>query len=293
MVVIALQIALLVFRQYHDPAFGGLYKYRYIIYTLCVLFPGLMASLAFTNPKGGYIFLGAFCYLPREPIWYRLSLAVIPRGAVFSVILTLHSAIYLYTVGSLKEFMRVDAQSAQKFLGHGQANGKQDSHQAPMEFVTSCVTRKSEVEPTSVLPTRPPREESYPADTEKCNSHPDQEGSFAHTSAIPTQTFESEIASSGVSNVFHKREEIQHHVRLLLIYPLIYLGCWVFPMICQIVQFSKANEGGAVPFWMALVWGMILAAQPGLEALIVSARERPWRKKEKVSLSESRRVSNC
>lgn len=279
MVVIAVQAALLLFRQYHNPGFGGLYGSRHLIYLLCILVPSLMASLAFVNPKTGYVSLGAFCYLPSEPIWYRLSLALIPRGVVFSVILALHSAIYIHTMRSLKEFKRVDAHSAQKFLEHKQGGTIHDSYQDPMEFITSCITIEPREEPTA--------EQSTKTSLPETSSYDVDRSPFAYnlTGSTGSRVFESEGVLSSVSNVSQKRDEIQRQVGLLLIYPLVYLGVWIFPMICQGVEYSKAYGAGNVPFWMALLWGTMLAAQPGIEALVVLAKERLWRK-EKVPLPD-------
>ncbi|KAL3418449.1 hypothetical protein PVAG01_10165 [Phlyctema vagabunda] len=140
MIVLVVQTALLVFRQYHDLQFGGLYPFRKLIYFFWIFLPGLNASLAFVNPNGGYAYLGPFCYLPRDPFWYRLTLAWIPRGCVFFIVLTLHSAIYIHTMRSLKEFKKVDSHLAQSgFSGNKHIIDSQYSYQPPTEFITSCV----------------------------------------------------------------------------------------------------------------------------------------------------------
>jgi hypothetical protein len=93
--VIAVHSALQIFR----PARGtsdGLYDYRYYIFAVGFVLPGVMAGLAFINSGPAYELLGAFCQLPIRPFWYRLALSWIPRYIISIIIVGLAGAIYAY-----------------------------------------------------------------------------------------------------------------------------------------------------------------------------------------------------
>ncbi|TAQ91578.1 hypothetical protein B7494_g52 [Chlorociboria aeruginascens] len=94
--MIAFHTALYIFRPGAAPGEGGLYPYRHVAYGLWVVFPTLMASLAFTNNGGGYRSEGTYCYLPVRPFWYRLALSWIPRYIIFVVILGIYVSIYYH-----------------------------------------------------------------------------------------------------------------------------------------------------------------------------------------------------
>ncbi|PMD36189.1 hypothetical protein L207DRAFT_637343 [Hyaloscypha variabilis F] len=111
--MIALHTALYIFRPKHSGGEGGLYPYRYYAYTGWVIFPLLMASLAFINNSSSYVPEGTYCYLPVRPFWYRLALAWIPRYIIFIFILTIYASIYYYV--------------RYKFHGFNREGGSQES----------------------------------------------------------------------------------------------------------------------------------------------------------------------
>ena len=94
--MIAVHAALYVFQSDNSSGEAGLYKYRYIAYTCWIIYPTLMASLAFVNHNGAYQSWGTICALPVRPFWYRLALSWIPRYLIIFTIIALYIAIYLY-----------------------------------------------------------------------------------------------------------------------------------------------------------------------------------------------------
>lgn len=84
---------------------GGLYPYRKIAFALWIIFPVLMASLAFINDHP-YVSAGTYCYLPVRPFWYRLALSWIPRYIIFAIIIIIYFAIYFYVNYKFKDFDR-------------------------------------------------------------------------------------------------------------------------------------------------------------------------------------------
>lgn len=78
-----------------DPRYG-LNPIRYYINAFLVIVPLLLASLAFINPQGAYEYNAGVCWLPIQPIWYRLALSWIPRYVIFVTIIVLSFAVYIH-----------------------------------------------------------------------------------------------------------------------------------------------------------------------------------------------------
>jgi len=94
--MIAVHTALYIFTPRVTAGEGGLYPYRHYAYVLWVIFPVVMASLAFINDHSAYVSEGTYCYLPVRPFWYRLALGWIPRYLIFIVILGIYASIYYF-----------------------------------------------------------------------------------------------------------------------------------------------------------------------------------------------------
>jgi G protein-coupled receptor GPR1 len=105
--MIAVHTALYIFRPTSSRGEGGLYPYRHIAYTFWVIFPLLMASLAFINDRNAYVSEGTYCYLPVRPFWYRLALGWIPRYLIFIFILCIYVSIYYYVRYKFRGFNKL------------------------------------------------------------------------------------------------------------------------------------------------------------------------------------------
>ncbi|KAK2627686.1 hypothetical protein QTJ16_002332 [Diplocarpon rosae] len=105
--MIAIHSALYIFRPRSTGSEGGLYPYRKFAYMLWIVFPVLMASLAFVNHRHAYVSEGTYCYLPVRPFWYRLALDWIPRYLIFVFILAIYASIYFYVGYKFKDFDRL------------------------------------------------------------------------------------------------------------------------------------------------------------------------------------------
>ncbi|KAI9787249.1 MAG: hypothetical protein M1839_003487 [Geoglossum umbratile] len=102
--MIAVHSALCVFNPGGRIGENGLYPYRYIAYALWVIFPILMASLAFLNTYGAYVASPSACYLPVRPFWYRLGFSWIPRYTILIAITGIYLAMNLYVRYIFKSF---------------------------------------------------------------------------------------------------------------------------------------------------------------------------------------------
>jgi len=100
----------------------GLYRYRWLIYTVWLVLPAFDASLAFVQ-KGGhaYLYQGTVCSLPIRPFWFRLALSWIPRYLIVIYVLYVALRIYLHVGSGFKVFARhVEGSTTAGRTGHGE-----------------------------------------------------------------------------------------------------------------------------------------------------------------------------
>jgi hypothetical protein len=89
----------------HDPRYG-LNPWGHSINAVLIIFPNVLASIAFIGSKGSYSPNGAVCWLPVRPIWYGLALSWIPRYIIFVVISALSIIVYSHVGNQFKRFHR-------------------------------------------------------------------------------------------------------------------------------------------------------------------------------------------
>ncbi|KAH8809082.1 G protein-coupled glucose receptor regulating Gpa2-domain-containing protein [Xylogone sp. PMI_703] len=130
--MIAVHTALYIFKPSTSAGEGGLYPYRKIAYVLWVIFPLLMAGLAFINERDSYTTSegGAYCYLPVRPYWYRIGLSWIPRYVIFTVILSIYASIYGYVSYKFRNFSKEGSSQSDHSL-KGDQNGTENKPSKP------------------------------------------------------------------------------------------------------------------------------------------------------------------
>ena len=92
------------------------------------------------------------------------------------------------------------------------------------------------------------------------------------------------------------RTAILRQLRLLFIYPVVYVLMWVFPFVSHCLQYSDYFAAHP-PFWLNIVATCSLALQAGADCAVFSWREKPWRRvrrnggREKVAKEGLRKMS--
>lgn len=71
------------------------------------------------------------------------------------------------------------------------------------------------------------------------------------------------------------RAKIRHQLRLLFIYPLIYIIIWILPFTSHILTWSDDDD--SVPFGIAVAALASLCIQGAVNSLLFSVWEKPWR----------------
>lgn len=102
--LIAVHSTLYIFWPNRASGDSGLYPYRRIAYAVYVLFPILMASLAFVKGLPAYVNTGQSCYLATNPLWYRMTLSWIPRYFNIILILGMYGCMYIYVRVKMSEY---------------------------------------------------------------------------------------------------------------------------------------------------------------------------------------------
>ncbi|KAI1351994.1 G protein-coupled glucose receptor regulating Gpa2-domain-containing protein [Xylaria sp. FL0043] len=101
--LIAIHTTLFVVKRQHPGTSFGLQPYRRIAYTLWATVPIILAAIV---PITGSSFVdnGPYCYLPIQPVWYRETLAWVPRYIVFGFIIITYTGLYLYVYMRFRRF---------------------------------------------------------------------------------------------------------------------------------------------------------------------------------------------
>jgi G protein-coupled receptor GPR1 len=79
-----------------------------------------------------------------------------------------------------------------------------------------------------------------------------------------------------ISDMINTREKIQRQLRYLFIYPLVYIGMWMVPLVCQILQYDNRFASN-LPFGLSCVRTICICSQAAVDCWLFSTREKPWR----------------
>ena len=76
--------------------------------------------------------------------------------------------------------------------------------------------------------------------------------------------------------IVRNRDKIRRQLRLLFMYPLVYMLVWVLPFISDIKRYQDALNGRG-PFGLRLAFLISLCIQGFADSIVFAFRERPWR----------------
>lgn len=99
------------------------------------------------------------------------------------------------------------------------------------------------------------------------------------TSAPPTPVaqLEPHISHDALaSQASRNRDKIRRQLRSLLVYPLLYLVIWTFPMVNHAAGYA-APQPADRPAWMLALSLASMAVQGAADSAVFTAREKPWR----------------
>ncbi|ORY09684.1 G protein-coupled glucose receptor regulating Gpa2-domain-containing protein [Clohesyomyces aquaticus] len=314
--VISVHSALQVFRPSGSLRSDGLYPFRRYLYVGALLIPTLMSALAFVNPHYGYVSQGAFCSLPLHLYWYRLALAWIPRYVIAILILGLAIAIYTHVGFQLNSFSRAgnsikstgstmspmlcsgvtkDGTAGNAGINQLKASSRGGSSVLQNMFAPHRASTGSAF-PGTTAEFFPPtaggvrRSQSVPSSSNRRTRH--QQHSFSTTtqdSQLPTsptqnaQTHPLELSSSITAptsavqrQLTKERARIHRQLRLMFIYPLVYMLMWIIPFINHCFMYRDKWVAHPV-YWLSLLSTICVTLMGAVDCLVFSLREKPWR----------------
>ncbi|KAG0652501.1 G -coupled receptor GPR1 [Hyphodiscus hymeniophilus] len=98
------------------------------------------------------------------------------------------------------------------------------------------------------------------------------------TQPVPPQLqlINSRGQNMAVSEMLRTREKIRRQLRLLFIYPLVYMAMWVVPFVSDILQYDDRMAVNP-PFALTCVTTIFMCCQAAVDCWLFSTREKPWR----------------
>ncbi|KAF8459588.1 G protein-coupled glucose receptor regulating Gpa2 C-term-domain-containing protein [Terfezia claveryi] len=242
-------------------ASGGLFRYRFYLYTIWVAFPLLMASLAFLNTSKAYTSQGAYCYLPARPIWMLLALAWIPR--------------YLILVTIWIKFRTFRTNIGPSVLDmHDVDHSNLPTNSAP--------DRLPDLHSHGLIPESPETGQGTSASDEpfvKISDPPRVQGKLRRFFGAPTALPSTSGPIDGptaTAELVKRRYVIRRQLRLLFIYPLVYALMWVPPLISNSLQYNK-HFAHKPSFPLQCIVSFTLPIQCAVDCWLFATREKPWK----------------
>ena len=169
-------------------------------------------------------------------------------------------------------------------------NGETRPPWESMSFITQThftATAASQATPLggSVSASPPPHEGTHSPASGSQSPPVDRRQSEAPTNftsdTVVTHTvFESGLKNSEDGTVDHLRNTraaIRKQLRFLFIYPLIYVLMWTFPFANHISMYFTYIVQHPI-FWLSIMSTLSLALQAGVNGLVFSIKEQPWRR---------------
>ncbi|KAJ8102668.1 G protein-coupled glucose receptor regulating Gpa2-domain-containing protein [Lipomyces tetrasporus] len=286
--------------------YGGLYRYRRIVYILWAAFAILFASLPFVKASSvpdnpitthdtaslGYIQLLTWCYLPVQPIWYRLVLAWIPRYLVLISICIIYVRLYIYVRKILRavdnvytrspETPRPDAVTAiEASRGQRQIDIEKEERAFDEPLPPNFDLAISPLDPFPLssnvhLPagsTSPSVSQSLGNDRSGASGH--AQGQFVTPRYLNNVQMESTARD-------RQRAFIERQVKYLLLYPIFYVIMWAAPFVSQCLMYSPYFVENPV-VWLGYLTACMYAISGFLNTIIFAIRETPWRRERRLS----------
>ncbi|PHH75559.1 hypothetical protein CDD80_2260 [Ophiocordyceps camponoti-rufipedis] len=257
-VLLALHTALNVFRGE-----GGLYPHRRLAWAVGIVLSLALAFLAFIN-RPAFVNTGGFCHVPERPRWPKRVLIWLPRGVCLVIIVFTYVATFVYVQKLMRRFVAGPVQP-----------GPRSKIAEPTPPPSLASLRLSPWQPDMM----PPRDSGLrPVLTLASASGPSCPAvSGSHPSLLVRPDSSTTVMLSpttfGASGMAETRDKVRRQLRLLFIYPMVYMGLWTVPLICHIM--SLLDRGETLGLSLASIASLSL--QGVADALVFLVVEKPWR----------------
>lgn len=295
---------------------GGLYKFRFYVYSLSFFVPLVIASLAFIN-NPGYESLVCWCYLPMRPVWNRLVLSWVPRYCIVVAIFVIYGLIYIHVISEFKTlggvFSSVGSNlhnqlqlyhepenptffSSLRYFFHSVKNSlfpdmnicKKDLHPIGLHHIQDLQSQSLGHHQQQQHKQLQKRQRNNDSD----RSTDDDDDSEELAEALEPESVDyQDVENQKESGAFYNNEEIQQanlesfrrrqriiqkQMKSIFIYPFAYCFVWLFPFILQATQFNYELKHHPV-YWLNVLGAFMQPFNGFVDAMVFFYRERPWK----------------
>lgn len=262
---------------------GGLYRFRYYVYVLSFIIPLFLASLAFIN-HAGYSSFVCWCYLPQQPIWYRLVLSWVPRYVIVVLIFTVYGSIYFHVIREFKTLGGVFT-TIHRLRAHNALLALQSRPSFISALTYFLAAVRDRIFPKLVLPetnltTKNTRSSNVaPKKLKNSSSSSSNDNSTGSPVRLHIDTenilSDPEIQAANLENFRKRQKIIEKQMKSIFIYPFAYIFLWLFPFILQITQFSFEEHHHAI-YWLNCMGAFMQPLNGFIDVLVFFYREQPW-----------------
>ncbi|RCK64799.1 G protein-coupled receptor GPR1 [Candida viswanathii] len=288
---------------------GGLYKFRFYVYSLSFFVPLIIASLAFINSPG-YESLVCWCYLPMRPVWARLVLSWVPRYCIVVAIFVIYGLIYIHVISEFKTLGGV-------FSSVGSSHHSQQQHHEPenptffssLKYFFQSVRNslfpdmrvcQNDLRPSGLNRTQnqqglvhPQQGQRRAVDSDRSTDEDDDDDDSEELAEAlePESVDYQDVENQKEQGVMYNNEEIQQanlesfrrrqriiqkQMKSIFIYPFAYCFVWLFPFILQATQFNYELKHHPV-YWLNVLGAFMQPFNGFVDAAVFFYRERPWK----------------
>ena len=156
--------------------------------------------------------------------------------------------------------------ASEDFAAEGSSEGSQETRVPPRNMSISNSQGTNTAEEDRKASEAPTMQTNYTWET-----------AATHTTFDTTFSTMPEPERDGTTDHLRQtRLAIRRQLRFLFIYPLIYILMWSFPFAAHALNYDDYYVNHPV-FWLSVVQTCSLALQAGVDSVVFSLREKPWR----------------
>lgn len=226
----------------------GLYPYRKIVYPLVAIVPFCMAGLAFihdgANTYQPYV---TWCYIPVNPLWFRMVFTWVWRFIIFIVIMAIYIGIYIYVKVEYRKVSNIYPEKFEKESGFKYRINRF------FGIILPCINTTTPI-----------------------NAYGPRTRHDSQTDAVH------QFQKEQLNRFIRRRSMIERQIKSLFIYPAAYIILWAAPFVHQCVQLKYEMDHHPV-FWLGVTTAFMQPFNCVVDTIVFCFRERPWRdRKERV-----------
>lgn len=294
--------------------YGGLFKYRRILFFAWAIFSILFAALPFVKSGEarsdasdlqeaslGYIQLTTWCYLPISPIWYRLVLAWVPRYIVLFTICAIYIGVYRYVRKVLRKVEVIQHGVQTLPLDISAADNKfsdENDHITSMNDVEkqlrndeNCESSLGDEDIVVYNLELSADDANHFESNVQFHTHLRKEsqlignvsaGSLAtarplvNNNLVSPRQFVRKTIRIDISEQDRQRTAVLRQVKYLLLYPIFYVIMWAPPFVEQCLMYTSYYQSHPVA-WLGYISAFMYGISGFFNTFIFAFRETPWR----------------